>query len=224
MNGDATVASSADRTIVRPFVAPTLPCTPDESRIKALIDVAGAAFLLLFLAPLFVVVAIAIKVDSAGPVFFRQTRAGARGKPFRIYKFRTMHTCDDGHRIVQARRRDARVTAVGRFLRKSSIDELPQILNVLEGDMSLTGPRPHARAHDDYYSLALPNYRLRQYAKPGISGLAQVRGHRGETPTLRSMGRRIASDAEYVGNWSLVLDFKILVRSFLVFFKSGQSY
>lgn len=199
-------------------------CLPVESRGKAIIDVTGASVLLLFMAPLFLVVAVLIKMDSQGPVFFRQTRAGAGGKPFRIYKFRTMYTCDDGDRIVQARRMDARVTRIGRFLRRTSIDELPQILNVLTGDMSLTGPRPHARAHDDYYSLALPNYRLRMLAKPGISGLAQVRGQRGETPTLRAMANRIASDAEYIGNWSLTLDIKILIRSFFVFFTSRTSY
>jgi len=149
-------------------------------------------------------------VESRGPILFRQRRSGRDGKVFVIYKFRTMHVLEDGTDIVQATRNDGRTTIVGRLLRRSSIDELPQLLNVLKGEMSLVGPRPHAVAHDQYYLQTVPNYKLRFYCKPGITGLAQIKGFRGEVRDIPHMAERIACDLEYIENWSLATDARIL--------------
>jgi undecaprenyl-phosphate galactose phosphotransferase/putative colanic acid biosynthesis UDP-glucose lipid carrier transferase len=184
-----------------------------ESALKRLLDVSLAAILLILLAPVLLLTAILIKLDSAGPVFFRQTRLGLHGKPFDILKFRSMRVLENGRTIVQAKRNDPRITRVGRTLRKTSIDELPQLINVLKGEMSLVGPRPHARAHDDYYGARIAGYVLRQQVKPGITGWAQVRGHRGETPTIDSMRRRVECDLWYVRNASMALDLEILART-----------
>jgi undecaprenyl-phosphate galactose phosphotransferase/putative colanic acid biosynthesis UDP-glucose lipid carrier transferase len=156
---------------------------------------------------------IAIKLDSKGPVLFHQTRTGKDGVPFRIYKFRTMDVLEDGPTILQACRDDPRVTRVGRWLRASSVDELPQLFNVLRGEMSLVGPRPHAVAHDQLYSKQIPNYVLRQHVKPGITGWAQVNGYRGETSSLELMQRRVDLDIWYAQNVSVLLDLEILVRT-----------
>jgi lipopolysaccharide/colanic/teichoic acid biosynthesis glycosyltransferase len=145
-------------------------------------------------------VALAVRLDSRGPILFRQNRNGFNGRPFRIYKFRSMTVMEDGAVVTQAKRDDARVTRVGRFLRRSSLDELPQLLNVLKGDMSLVGPRPHALAHDDHYSGLLAEYAFRHHVKPGITGWAQVNGFRGETPTIDLMKRRIDLDLQYIAN------------------------
>ena len=165
---------------------------------------------LLFLAPLFLVIAIAIKLDSRGPVFFRQRRHGLNHSVFHIYKFRTMTVQDDGETVAQATKDDKRVTKVGKFLRRSSLDELPQLINVLLGDMSLVGPRPHALAHNIQYADLISNYVGRHKVKPGITGWAQVNGFRGETDTDEKMAGRVALDLYYIENWSLWLDFKIL--------------
>jgi putative colanic acid biosysnthesis UDP-glucose lipid carrier transferase len=184
-----------------------------ESALKRALDVSLATILLILLAPALILVAILIKLDSAGPVFFRQTRLGLRGTPFDILKFRSMSVLENGGRIVQARRDDPRITRIGRILRKTSIDELPQLINVLKGEMSLVGPRPHARAHDEYYTKRIAGYALRQQVKPGITGWAQVRGYRGETPTLESMRRRVECDLWYVRHTSVALDLEILART-----------
>ena len=180
---------------------------------KRVLDFVLAFILLTALAPLLALVAVAIRLDSPGPVLFRQTRLGINGRPFNILKFRTMTVLENGHRIVQARSNDPRVTRVGRFLRKTSIDELPQLTNVLKGEMSLAGPRPHARAHDEYYAAQIDNYVRRQAMKPGITGWAQVNGFRGETPTLDCMRRRVDCDLWYVDHFNIALDLEIFVRT-----------
>jgi putative colanic acid biosynthesis UDP-glucose lipid carrier transferase len=181
-----------------------------QSRIKRMVDFLGAGLGFLVLLPILSLIALAILLESRGPILFRQRRSGRDGKVFVIYKFRTMHVLEDGTDIVQATRNDGRTTAVGRFLRRSSIDELPQLLNVLKGEMSLVGPRPHAVAHDQYYLQTVPNYKLRFYSKPGITGLAQIKGFRGEVRDIHHMEERIACDLEYIENWSLATDVRIL--------------
>ncbi|MBN9545217.1 MAG: sugar transferase [Alphaproteobacteria bacterium] len=181
-----------------------------QSAAKRVLDFIGAAIGSLVLLPFLVLIALAIAAESRGPILFRQRRSGRDGKIFVIYKFRTMHVLEDGNDIVQATRNDGRTTMVGRFLRRSSIDELPQLLNVLKGEMSLVGPRPHAVAHDQYYSQTVPAYDLRFFSKPGITGLAQVRGFRGEVRDIHHMEERIACDLEYIESWSLAMDLRIL--------------
>ena len=180
---------------------------------RRVLDVCLAFCLLLLLAPVMALVSLAIVLDSRGPLVFRQRRGGMNGKTFGILKFRSMHVLEDGADIVQAGENDARITRVGRLIRKFSLDELPQLFNVIAGDMSLVGPRPHAVAHDDYYGAAISNYVFRQTVRPGITGWAQVNGARGATPTLDSMRRREELDAWYVVHASLSLDLKILART-----------
>jgi exopolysaccharide biosynthesis polyprenyl glycosylphosphotransferase len=176
-------------------------------------DVTFALVSLFLLAPLLLVIALAIRFESQGPALFRQSRGGMGGQPFRIFKFRTMTVTEDGAEVRQARRGDDRVTRIGAILRRTSLDELPQILNVLKGDMSFVGPRPHAVAHDQLYARQLAGYALRQRMKPGITGWAQVQGARGETPALSDMRRRVELDVWYVDHWSMLLDLKILFRT-----------
>jgi undecaprenyl-phosphate galactose phosphotransferase/putative colanic acid biosynthesis UDP-glucose lipid carrier transferase len=180
---------------------------------KSVVDISLGALALVLLSPVMLAALIAIKLDSKGPVLFHQTRTGKDGVPFRIYKFRTMDVLEDGPTILQACRDDPRVTRVGRWLRASSVDELPQLFNVLRGEMSLVGPRPHAVAHDQLYSKQIPNYVLRQHVKPGITGWAQVNGYRGETSSLELMQRRVDLDIWYAQNVSVLLDLEILVRT-----------
>jgi putative colanic acid biosynthesis UDP-glucose lipid carrier transferase len=182
-----------------------------NSKVKRLTDIMGAGLGLLILLPFLALVALLVVLESPGPVFFRQRRSGKDGKVFAIYKFRTMRVMEDGLEIVQARRGDQRVTRIGRFLRRSSIDELPQLINVLKGEMSLVGPRPHALAHDIYYSGMVPNYNLRFQAKPGITGLAQVEGLRGEVRDTDHMQARITRDLAYIADWSWTMDARILL-------------
>jgi len=186
---------------------------PDETSAKRVLDVALASITLLLCLPLLAAITLAIAADSRGPVLFRQRRTGQDGKLFGIYKFRSMHVLEDGTDIVQATKGDARVTRIGRFLRAASLDELPQLFNVLSGEMSLVGPRPHAIAHDEYYSAQIENYAVRQQVKPGITGWAQVHGARGLTADLADMQRRIELDAWYVAHESLWLDLVILART-----------
>jgi len=180
---------------------------------KRVMDVALALLAIAFCLPLFALITLAITLDSRGPVIFCQRRAGRSGQLFGIYKFRSMHVLEDGAEIVQATRGDARITRIGRLLRASSLDELPQLFNVLSGEMSLVGPRPHALAHDEYYSACIANYRIRQQVKPGITGWAQVNGMRGATLQLSDMQARIDLDAWYVAHESLWLDLLILART-----------
>ena len=185
------------------------------SRLKRAMDVLVAGLGLLFLAPVLILVALIIRLESAGPVLFRQRRTGRDGAVFHMYKFRTMYGVEDGATIRQATPDDPRITRFGAFLRRASIDEIPQLLNVLKNDMSLIGPRPHAVAHDLLYGALIDDYRLRFLAKPGISGLAQVSGYRGATPDNETMARRIAVDLDYIAQWSLALDIRVLMRTFL---------
>ncbi|HEY5794016.1 MAG TPA: exopolysaccharide biosynthesis polyprenyl glycosylphosphotransferase [Bosea sp. (in: a-proteobacteria)] len=195
-----------------------------ERAIKRGLDILGASIALLVLWPAFLIVALLIKLDSRGPVFFMQDRAGYNGRTFRIFKFRSMHALDNGDIIRQATRGDPRVTRVGRWLRATSLDELPQFLNVLIGDMSLVGPRPHALAHDSEYGALISDYGLRHHAKPGITGLAQVVGLRGETAAPELMQRRVESDLWYITNWSLWLDIRILFRTLGVVVNVSKVY
>lgn len=183
------------------------------SALKRTVDILGALFGLVLLAPLLALVALLVRLESPGPAFFRQWRTGCGGAPFQIYKFRTMRVASDETPVVQASRGDGRVTRLGSFLRQSCFDELPQLLNVLKGEMSLVGPRPHAVEHDRYYSALIPAYDSRFLVRPGISGLAQVSGFRGETPFLEDMEGRIDLDLAYIRQWSLLLDLRILYRT-----------
>ena len=183
--------------------------------LKRAFDTLGASLILLLSAPLLLLVAVAIRLDSPGPVLFRQRRYGFNQQAFRIFKFRTMTTTDDGHVIVQATRNDPRVTRIGRVLRRYNLDELPQLLNVLAGQMSLVGPRPHAVAHDQEFERKIALYARRHNVKPGITGWAQVHGLRGETDTDEKMAKRVAFDHWYIDNWSLWLDIAILLRTVL---------
>ena len=200
------------------------PLTRAECFVKRGFDLICASIGLMMLIPLLAVVALAIKLDSRGPVLFRQYRTGFNGRTFSIYKFRTMTTMENGAQVRQATRFDARITRVGRLLRCTSIDELPQLLNVLAGHMSLVGPRPHAVAHDDHYSNLIADYALRQHVKPGITGWAQVNGLRGETAEVDLMRRRVEYDIWYISNWSFALDVKIIIRTCVQCLNSKSAY
>ena len=189
------------------------PLSDTELAVKRALDVVLAASALIALLPLLALVSVAIKLSSPGPVIFRQRRHGFNRRQFTIYKFRTMNVQENGSSIRQACRNDVRVTRLGRVLRATSIDELPQLLNVLRGDMSLVGPRPHACAHDDEYSHLIANYAFRHHIKPGITGLAQINGLRGETAHLDLMKRRVDLDLSYINNWSFWLDLQIIART-----------
>jgi exopolysaccharide biosynthesis polyprenyl glycosylphosphotransferase len=184
-----------------------------DRSLKRVIDAVAAGAALLILLPLFLSVALLIRLDSRGPILFRQTRVGLNGSKFVILKFRTMSVLEDGPEIRQATKNDDRVTRIGRWLRATSIDELPQLLNVLAGEMSLVGPRPHAVAHDVQYRSLIAGYARRHDVKPGITGWAQVRGFRGETPSLELMARRVEHDLWYVEHWSFWLDCKIVLQT-----------
>jgi undecaprenyl-phosphate galactose phosphotransferase/putative colanic acid biosynthesis UDP-glucose lipid carrier transferase len=168
--------------------------------------------------------ALMVKLDSSGPVLFRQKRNGFNGSTFSIYKFRTMSVREDGNVIRQATRNDSRVTRVGRWLRKTSIDELPQLLNVIVGDMSLVGPRPHAVAHNDEYEKVVSNYAFRHHMKPGITGWAQVSGFRGETETALKMAQRIEHDLWYINHWTPWLDLRILFKTCIMVYRQPTAY
>jgi Undecaprenyl-phosphate glucose phosphotransferase len=191
---------------------------------KAALDYSLGILLTVLLLPLMAAVALAIKLDSSGPVFFRQERYGFVNRVFRIWKFRTMRHGAPASTTLQATRNDARVTRVGRFLRRTSLDELPQLFNVLNGTMSLVGPRPHAVDHNEEYSKLIRGYFARHRVKPGITGLAQVNGFRGETETVEKMEARVRYDIHYVENWSLFLDAKILATTVLAILRDRNAY
>lgn len=188
------------------------------------LDIAASAILLLLLLPVLALISCALLLESGSPVLFRQNRGGLAGRPFLIAKFRTMRVLEDGPQLAQARKGDPRVTRLGGFLRKTSLDELPQLWNVLRGDMSLVGPRPHALAHDQHYGLLIPRYTLRQQMKPGITGLAQITGFRGETATIDAMAGRVEADIRYIETWSFWRDIAILVRTARVVFFDRSAY
>jgi len=179
--------------------------------LKRCEDIALSAFFLLLAAIPLLLISLAVKMTSQGQVLFRQDRYGLGGKRIQVLKFRTMTVAENDAVVKQASRDDDRITPLGKFLRRSSLDELPQLVNVLRGDMSLVGPRPHAVAHNEQYRTQIDYYMMRHKVKPGITGLAQIRGFRGETDTLDKMQLRIDSDLDYIQNWSLWLDFKILM-------------
>jgi Undecaprenyl-phosphate glucose phosphotransferase len=182
--------------------------------VKRAFDIIVSALSLLAFSPLFLAVSLAIKLDSRGPVFFRQARHGYNNETIDVLKFRTMTTMEPGDKFTQAVRNDARVTTVGRMLRQTNIDELPQLLNVLRGEMSIVGPRPHATAHNEMFVDQITPFSRRHNVKPGITGWAQVNGYRGETDTLEKMQRRVECDLFYIDNWSFLLDLKIIMLTF----------
>jgi undecaprenyl-phosphate galactose phosphotransferase/putative colanic acid biosynthesis UDP-glucose lipid carrier transferase len=200
------------------------PRTIMERFCKRLFDVVFASVALLLLLAMLAIVAIAIKFDSKGPVIFMQRRQGFGGRWFRICKFRTMSVTEDGDNIRQATANDTRVTHVGRILRRTSIDELPQLVNVLRGEMSVVGPRPHAVAHNNQYERLIGSYAFRHHVKPGITGWAQVNGYRGETATVEMMRGRVERDLWYIDNWSFWLDVKIILKTIVVFAKQDTAY
>jgi putative colanic acid biosysnthesis UDP-glucose lipid carrier transferase len=192
--------------------------------VKRISDILMSSTLLVALLPLMILIAVAIKLTSPGAVIFRQRRYGLDGEQITVYKFRSMRVSEDGEQVIQAMRDDPRVTPVGRILRKYSLDELPQLFNVLQGRMSMVGPRPHAVAHNEQYRGLIKGYMLRHKVRPGITGLAQVSGFRGETKNLEDMRIRIEYDLDYLRHWSLGLDLSILFKTILVVFKGEKAY
>jgi putative colanic acid biosynthesis UDP-glucose lipid carrier transferase len=192
--------------------------------VKRGTDIAVAALLLLLASPLMLAIYVAIRLTSSGGAIFKQDRYGLDGERIVVYKFRTMTVTENGHSIVQAKRNDARVTRIGRFLRRTSLDELPQLVNVLQGRMSLVGPRPHAVAHNEQYRKLISGYMVRHKVAPGITGLAQINGCRGETATLEDMRRRVELDIEYLRRWCWLLDIKIMISTCFLLFRDERAY
>ena len=195
-----------------------------KATTKTLLDLTLSTIGLVFLMPLLLLVALFIKLETPGPIFFSQRRYGMGGKEILVHKFRTMRATEDGENIKQATPNDDRVTKVGKILRSTSIDELPQLLNVLSGNMSLVGPRPHAVAHNEMYRKLIGGYMKRHSVKPGITGLAQVNGCRGETITVNDMQRRVDFDRKYLKTWSLRLDLLIILKTIVQVFRDDQAY
>ena len=200
------------------------PLSSAELTLKRMIDLVFSSVSLVLLAPLLATVALAIKLDSPGPVIFSQRRRGFNGREFKVHKFRTMTVMEDGAVILQTKRKDARVTRVGRVLRATSLDELPQLINVLRGQMSLVGPRPHAVAHDEGYAKQISRYAFRQHVKPGLTGWAQVNGLRGETSRLELMEQRVAHDLWYIENWSIWFDLRIIMLTIFELIRPRNAY
>ena len=200
------------------------PFSADHAFIKRVEDLLVGSIILTLISPILVAIAIAVKVTSKGPVLFKQTRYGQKGEKIRVWKFRSMTVCEDGDTVTQATRGDSRYTKIGAFLRRTSLDELPQFFNVLQGTMSIVGPRPHAVAHNEQYRQIIPGYMLRHLVKPGITGWAQVNGWRGETNTIHKMRKRIEFDLEYMREWSLWLDMKIIFLTIFRGFNDKNAY
>ena len=192
------------------------PLDGSNAIIKRIEDIVLSTLILIMISPVLLGLALAVKFTSKGPVFFKQNRYGIDGKPIKVWKFRSMNVMEDGAKVTQATKNDSRFTPIGQFIRKTSLDELPQFINVLQGQMSIVGPRPHAVAHNEEYRKLVDGYMLRHKVKPGITGWAQINGWRGETDTLDKMEKRIEFDLEYIRNWSLFFDLKIV---FLTIFK-----
>ncbi|WP_249780607.1 undecaprenyl-phosphate glucose phosphotransferase [Bradyrhizobium sp. dw_78] len=200
------------------------PMTRLELAAKRVFDLTLATAALITLLPLMLVTALLIKLDSRGPVLFLQKRNGFNGHAFNIFKFRTMHVLEDGPVVQQAKRNDPRITRLGRWLRRSSIDELPQLFNVILDDMSLVGPRPHAASHNSEYEKLIANYAFRHHVKPGLTGWAQVNGLRGETSHIEQMERRVEHDLWYINNWSPWLDLKIVLQTIVTTLRQTAAY
>jgi putative colanic acid biosysnthesis UDP-glucose lipid carrier transferase len=192
--------------------------------VKYMSDLVLATIILILISPVLIFIAIGVKLSSKGPILFMQRRYGLDGHNIVVYKFRSMTVTEDGENVVQAKANDKRVTPFGRFIRKTSLDELPQFINVLQGRMSIVGPRPHAISHNELYRKVIKGYMVRHKVKPGITGWAQVNGFRGETETIESMKTRIDYDIEYLKNWSLSLDIKIIFKTVLLIFKDSKAY
>lgn len=192
--------------------------------LKQANDILCAALILLLISPVMLLIAIGVKLSSPGPVLFKQRRYGVDGREILVYKFRSMTVCEDGQHIQQAQLADKRVTKLGAFLRKTSLDELPQFINVLEGKMSIVGPRPHAVSHNEMYRKMIKGYMVRHKVKPGITGWAQVHGLRGETETLDKMEKRVQYDLDYLRNWSLTLDAWIILKTIGVVLRDRHAY
>lgn len=191
---------------------------------KRVFDLVVSGLILLLIAPILVVIAGLVKLSSKGPVFFKQRRYGMDGDEIWVYKFRSMSVCEDGDKVTQATKNDARVTRLGAILRKTSLDELPQLINVLQGSMSIVGPRPHAVAHNEHYRKLIRGYMWRHKVKPGITGWAQVNGYRGETDTIDKMEGRVLHDITYLKHWSIWLDIIIMLKTIKLVFKDSQAY
>lgn len=192
--------------------------------IKRISDILIGTFILLLIWPVMLLVGLGVKLSSPGPMIFKQRRYGLDGEQIVVYKFRTMRVCEDGDTVVQARRDDDRITPLGRFLRKTSLDELPQFLNVIEGKMSIVGPRPHAVAHNEMYRKVIKGYMIRHKVKPGITGWAQVNGFRGETESVDKMKARVEYDLDYLRNWSLALDLWIIFKTVRLVFRDEGAF
>jgi putative colanic acid biosynthesis UDP-glucose lipid carrier transferase len=200
------------------------PFTGINALVKRVSDLVLASFILVLIAPVMLTIAIGVKLSSPGPVIFRQRRNGLDGEEIWVYKFRSMTTMDNGAVVHQATKGDTRITPFGRFIRRTSLDELPQFFNVLQGRMSIVGPRPHAVAHNELYSQQIKAYMVRHKVRPGITGWAQVNGYRGETRDVETMQRRVEYDIEYLRTWSLWLDIKIILKTIRVAFFDRQAY
>jgi Undecaprenyl-phosphate glucose phosphotransferase len=200
------------------------PLSGAERAVKRAMDIVVASVALILLLPVMALTAIAIKLDGPGPVIFRQHRKGFNRQQFVMFKFRTMTVQENGSNVAQVTRDDPRVTSIGRLLRSASIDELPQLLNVLKGDMSLIGPRPHALAHDNYFEKLLGDYAFRHHVKPGMTGWAQCNGARGATPSIEHISERVKLDLWYINNWSLWLDIQILIKTFFEVLRKRNAY
>jgi len=200
------------------------PFKGSNGALKRLSDVVLSILILVLISPVMLVIAAAVKWGSPGPVIFKQRRYGQDGEEILIYKFRSMTVTEDGATIQQAQKNDARITRLGAFLRRSSLDELPQFVNVLQGRMSIVGPRPHAVAHNELYRKLIKGYMVRHKVKPGITGWAQVNGYRGETNTLDKMQGRIDFDLDYLRNWSLRLDIHIILKTIRLVLKDQKAY
>jgi putative colanic acid biosynthesis UDP-glucose lipid carrier transferase len=188
-----------------------------SSKLKRALDIVGASVGLVLLSPVFLIVGALIVIESPGSALFRQRRSGFDNNTFVIFKFRSMRVAEDGPQIEQAKPDDQRITKVGALMRRTSVDELPQLLNILKGEMSLVGPRPHALAHDRFYGACVPGYCHRFKTKPGLTGLAQVSGLRGQTADVSAMAARVEKDLQYIREWSIFLDIKILLKTVLIF-------
>ena len=200
------------------------PFTGYKAIVKRLSDIVLSILILLLVSPILLVCAIGVKLSSPGPILFQQKRYGLDGEEINVYKFRSMTVCENGKDVKQATRNDARVTPFGNFLRTKSLDELPQFINVLQGRMSIVGPRPHAVAHNELYRKQIKGYMIRHKVKPGITGWAQVNGSRGETDTIEKMEKRIDYDLDYLRKWSLAMDLLIILKTIGVVIKDENAY
>lgn len=200
------------------------PFSAHNEFIKRIEDIVFASLILILISPLLLIIALAVKLTSKGPIIFKQARYGLKGEKIKVWKFRSMTVCENGDHVKQATKNDKRFTPIGAFLRKTSLDELPQFFNVLTGEMSIVGPRPHAIVHNEEYRTIIPGYMLRHFVKPGITGWAQVNGWRGETDTVYKMRKRVEFDLEYMREWSLWLDIKIILFTIVRGFNDKNAF